>query len=581
MSKENLETIVGIDLGTTNSAIAYLKDGVPEMIEVDGQKTMPSCVGLDESGGILVGQPALNQIVVAPERTIVSIKRYMGEETRISMGEETYLPEELSAFILKKLKQSAEEKLKSPVKKAVITVPAYFDENQRRATQNAAELAGLEAVRILNEPTAAALAYNLQNDEDQTILVYDLGGGTFDVSIVRYKDGLVEVCASHGDTKLGGDDFDQILQQSIAGQWAGRDALDLDDPRVSRRLLVAAEAAKRTLSDHAFAVVKEDYLTEKDHLDIELSRAEFEESIDAMLSRTMDSIQEALRAAELTVSDLDQVILVGGSTRIPVIQTLIEEKLGQSPSRNVDPDLIVTLGAAVQAGIIAGAELKSILLDISAHTFSNLAYDGRVERLTCFPLIKRGTPLPVTRSEVFFTNHDGQENVEIEVYQGESSDQDENQKLGKFFVEGLSDAPAGNQIVIQFSLDLNGVLEVTALEKATGFQKVVTIDTRDVGAALDLSEARERVSALFGDEEEGASDDEIDEDKDDSHSEMTRAKNLKKRAEKLLEGDLDEEDVTEISSLLEKSKLAVKSSDYSTLNDLSDTLEDIIFYLEV
>jgi molecular chaperone DnaK len=575
MKIKESETIVGIDLGTTNSAIAVVVNKLPKLIQIDGRPTMPSCVGLSESGEVLVGQSAVNQMLAAPERTITSVKRHMGSELPVSLGNKNFTPEEISAFILKRLKAEAEAELGFPVKKAVITVPAYFDENQRRATQNAAKLAGLDAVRILNEPTAAALAYNLQSSDKQTILVYDLGGGTFDVSVVKCDDGLVEVCASHGDTHLGGDDFDQEILAAIVEGWNGSEALDMNNSQISRRLLMVAEAAKCSLSDKPYEKVSEDYLAGNDHLKMELSRNDFEDRIEHLLTKTMNSIHEALSAGGLSVSDIDKVLLVGGSTRIPLVQTMIEARMGQPVSREVDPDLIVTMGAAIQGGIIAGEDVGSILVDISTKSYGNIALSPVMGKLVCVPVIKRGTPLPVTRSESFSTASDDQDKIQIEVFQGESEDPDENLEIGTFFVEDLSLVPAGNVIIIEYSLDLNGMLKVTAKEKTTGLEKVATIDTRDVAASFDLDRARKRMSEMFG------ADEAVEIDAETESAAVTRAASLRKRAEKLLERELDAEDSAEIKSLLVGIEAAVKSAADDKVTELSDELEDIIFYLEV
>ena len=573
------ETIAGIDLGTTNSAIGILENGVPRLIEIDGSPTMPSCVGLDESGNILIGQAALNQLAVAPERTVVSIKRQMGSELPVSLGEQEFRPEEISAFILKRLKAEAERDLGRPVTKAVVTVPAYFDDKQRRATQDAVQLAGLEAVRILNEPTAAALAYNMQNRERQTILVYDLGGGTFDVSLVVCEKALVEVKASHGDTRLGGDDIDEALVKHLTGAWDGKEPLDPGDLRAARRLKIAAEAAKCRLSDHPFAKVREEYLGAGSHLDVEISRGDFEELIAPLLEKTWEAMHAALRDDKTLPQDIDKILLAGGSTRIPLIHRMIEERIGLAPSFELNPDLIVALGAAIQGGIIAGDEVGAILVDIATHTFSTAALVPDELGLVCVPIIPRGTPLPVSRSEAFITRYDDQEEVQVEVYQGESRDPFENLLIGEFMVTGLGKVPAGNVITSEFSLDLDGLLEVTALEKSTGLAKAVTIDTRDIKASFDLAEARQRVSDTFGGSapEEGG---EVSTAATEVHEETIRAKDLRKRADKLLAGDLDDEDRADIQRLLAEIVSAIKARDFATLKDRSDQIEDIIFYLE-
>ena len=577
-TSQTTELIAGIDLGTTNSAIGIIEDGQPRIIPVDGRPTMPSCVGLDEAGGILVGQAAVNQLVAAPERTLTSIKSHMGSDLALKLGDRDYHPEELSAFILKRLKEVAENELGQPVKKAVITVPAYFDEKQRRATQNAAELAGLEAVRILNEPTAAALAYRLQGDEKQTVLVYDLGGGTFDVSLVNCEKDLVEVRASHGDTHLGGDNFDQALRAEIAKAWSGDEPLDLTDPRISRRLTIAAETAKCTLSDQPFAVVHEDFLAGDLHLEVEVARRDFEKLIEPMLEKTWESMNAALTDGEVTPDEVDKILLVGGSTRIPLVQAMIENQIGREASREVDPDLIVTLGAAIQGGIIAGLDVGSILVDISTQTFRTSAVDSASQELISIPLIQRGTPLPVTKSEVFSTQVDHQKQIFVEVSQGESFFPPENLEIGNFEVEGLARVPAGNIVLIEFALDLNGILTVTALEKATGLQKAVTIDTRDVGNSFDLGEARKRIVEAFGDDEVAEA--EVVPKPSSTHPEVTRSKDLKARAKNLLTQNPDPEDQEELEDLLAQSLAAIKAGNHEGLVGISDQLEDIIFYLE-
>jgi molecular chaperone DnaK len=573
------EPIAGIDLGTTNSAIGILENGIPRLIEIDGRPTMPSCVGLDETGRILVGQAALNQLAAAPDRTVASIKRQMGSELPVRLGERDYRPEEISAFILKRLRQEAERDLGRPLTKAVVTVPAYFDEKQRRATRDAAQLAGFETVRILNEPTAAALAYNMQEQGSQTILVYDLGGGTFDVSLVACEKGLVEVKASHGDTQLGGDDFDEALVNHLVEAWAGAKPLDLSDPRTARRLKMAAEVAKCRLSDQPYAQVREEYMDPDTHLELEIDRNSFEELVAPLLEKTWDAMHAALRDGGTLPRNIDKIVLAGGSTRIPLVRHMIEARLGLAPGAELNPDLVVALGAAIQGGIIAGEEVGAILVDIATHTFSTSSIRPDGYGLFCVPIIPRGTPLPVTRAEAFRTIHDNQREVQVEVYQGESSEPGENLRIGEFLISGLGRVPAGNIITTQFSLDLDGLLEITAIEKDTGLAKAVTIDTHDVKATFDLAEARRRISSAFGDEPADAPP-AGDEPSTRVHDETTRAKDLRKRAEKLMDGDLDEEDRADLQGLLDAMRDAVRARDFATLGERSDQIEDIIFYLE-
>ncbi len=460
-----------------------------------------------------------------------------------------------------------------------MTVPAYFDEKQRRATRDAAHLAGFETARILNEPTAAALAYNLQEQESQTILVYDLGGGTFDVSLVACEKGLVEVKASHGDTRLGGDDFDETLVTHLAKAWKGSKPLDLADPRTARRLKMVAEAAKCRLSGQPYAPVREEYLDPDTHLELEIDRESFEDLIVPLLEKTWEAMHAALRDGNTLPQNIDKIVLAGGSTRIPLVHRMIEERLGHAPCAELNPDLIVALGAAIQGGIIAGEEVGAILVDIATHTFSTAALRPEGFGLYCVPIIPRGTPLPVTRAEAFRTVGDNQQEVQVEVYQGESVEPAENLHIGEFMITGLGRVSAGNVITTQFSLDLDGLLEITAVEKITGLAKAVTIDTRDVKASFDLAEARQRISSAFGEdpvEATPAGDDPATR----VHAETTRAKDLRKRAGKLMDGDLDDEDRSDLQDLLAAMRDAIKARDFDTLGERSDRIEDIIFYLE-
>ncbi|HEY8503425.1 MAG TPA: Hsp70 family protein, partial [Gemmataceae bacterium] len=416
------ETILGIDLGTTNSEVAVVIGGKPVVLAEDGDPILPSFVGLSEDGRLLVGRAARNQWPVAPERTVKSIKRKMGEDVKVPLGDQEYRPQEISAMILRKLHERACRELGRDVRKAVITVPAYFNDSQRQATREAGELAGLEVVRILNEPTAASLTYDPSETTSEKVLVYDLGGGTFDVSIVQTEAGVREVLASKGDTHLGGDDFDDLLLNHVCLRFQQEHAVDLHQDRVARaRLLRAVEEAKKKLSDHAFARIEEEFIAVKDgvdlHLNMEVSRAEYEALILPLLERTTDCVQQALDDAGLTARDIDRVVLVGGSTRTPLVGELLESRLGQVPHREVNPDLCVAMGAAIQGAIIAGAEVGAVLVDITPHSlgikcldrmpdFFSLPFEYRFARI-----IPRNTPLPASRSELFRTVADEQPTV--------------------------------------------------------------------------------------------------------------------------------------------------------------------------
>src|SRR5437763_4651770 len=401
------EPIVGIDLGTTNSEVAIVRNGQPHVFVEDGDPILPSFVGLADDGRLLVGKAARNQWVLAPERTVKSIKRKMGQDVKVKLGDQEYRPQEVSALILRSLRDRAVQQLGQPVTKAVITVPAYFNDAQRQATREAGELAGLEVVRILNEPTAAALAYNPGEHDLRRVLVYDLGGGTFDVSVVAAEEGVVEVLASHGDTQLGGDDFDELLLTLVCDRFADEHGLDLRQNRTAKaRLLRAVEAAKRQLSDHPFARLEEEFIAEKAgvalHLTQEIDRDDYENLIRPLIDRTMDCVQRALDDANLTGRQIDQVVLVGGSTRTPLIAHLLEDRLGQPAHKEVNPDLIVAMGAALQAAIIAGEDVGSVLVDVTPHSLGIKCLDDigggfGVPFLHRFaPIIDRNTPLPAS-----------------------------------------------------------------------------------------------------------------------------------------------------------------------------------------
>lgn len=624
-----LDYVIGIDLGTTNSTVAIVKDGALTVIPVQGQPTMPSAVGLDPTGRLVVGQAAKNQAISAPENTVLSIKRLMGTDRRVELGGKTYRPEEISALILGELKRAAEAHLGQPVTRAVITVPAFFNESQRRATQDAGDLAGLEVLRIINEPTAAALAYGAGQSAGathETLLVYDLGGGTFDVSVVRVEDGIVEVRASHGDIHLGGDDFDEALAklgEERLRAMQGDDAGEL--PAVAhRRLKSAMEIAKIELSDAPFATVREEYLTSTSHLDTEIDRTDYEKLIDPWLRKTLDCLQRTLADAGITAKQLDKIMLVGGATRTPCVQQLLWDQLGTEPRHEINPDLVVAMGAAIQGASLAGQPAPAILIDISAHTFSTVALDSQYfgdAGLFCVPIVRRGTPLPVTKAEVFTTRVDNQERVLVEVCQGESSDPEENLQIGSFMVDGLSKRPQGNLVVVQFRIDLSGMLTVTATEKCSGLAKSVTIDTAGQHR-LNLDAARTNLAALFEQQDAAEAEawsetvmpgdasfaDEDDEDFDDaddaveldasevfaatveevasasprvhSASLLASAKSLRNRANKLLDQPLAAADAAAIQASLAVVSPAIEAGDWAALRLQLDALSDLLFYLE-
>lgn len=612
------DIIVGIDLGTTNSEVAVIRDGQPFVIPGDdGDPILPSFVGLAEDGKLLVGKPARNQWALAPDRTIKSIKRKMGQDIKVSLGDKEFRPQEISAMILRALRDRASKFLGQPVTKAVITVPAYFNDVQRQATIEAGSLAGLEVLRIINEPTAAALTYDPQQANGLRVLVYDLGGGTFDVSIVHSEAGVVEVLASHGDTQLGGDDFDELLLNHVAERFKTEHTIDLREFRTAKaRVLRAVEEAKRNLSAHPFVKIEEEFIAERDgvplHLSMELSRIDYEKMIQPLIDRTMTCVQQSLDDAHLTARQIDRIVLVGGSTRTPLIGELLETRLQRPAHREINPDLCVAMGAAVQGAIIAGEQVGAVLVDITPHSmgiktlsrdFEDSPFGEPTFRFA--PIIHRGTPLPATRSEVFRTVADRQEKVEIDVYQGESSDVRRNTQVGMFLIEGLAQVPAGNQIVVQLDLTLDGILKVAAREKATGLQKHITIEN---AMARFGREERQAASARleemwqrsFDEEEEDLTDDELEEAENflehevdgsapaiptleagprEGQREAVQARALLEKAERLHQKAVAE-DQQDIDKLMQTVRVALEDRNWNGLQSACNALADVLFYLE-
>jgi molecular chaperone DnaK len=494
--------IVGIDLGTTNSVVAVLEGGSPTVIPTaEGGNLVPSVVAFKKDGERLVGQAAKRQAVVNPENTIFSIKRFMGRrfdevaeerkrvpyqvvqgpkgdaQVKIPNTNKTYTPQEISAMVLAKLKADAEAYLGEPVTKAVITVPAYFNDAQRQATKDAGQIAGLEVVRIINEPTAAALAYGLDKKKDETILVFDLGGGTFDVSILEVGDGVVEVKATSGDTHLGGDDWDAVIIDWLINEFKKEQGIDLrSDRQALQRLKEAAEKAKIELSSMMETEINLPYITADQsgpkHLLMKLTRAKFEQLSEHLVKRLRGPVEQALKDAGLKVSDIDEVVLVGGATRMPMVQALVREMTGgKEPNKSVNPDEVVAIGAAVQAGVLAGEVKDVLLLDVTPLTLGVETLGGVMT-----PLIPRNTTIPVRKSEIFSTAEDNQSAVDIRIYQGERPMAADNMLLGQFRLEGIPPAPRGiPQIEVTFDIDANGILNVSAKDKATGREQRISI----------------------------------------------------------------------------------------------------------
>ena len=576
-----MSIIVGIDLGTTNSEIAVIRNKKPEIIAVEGEEVMPSCVGIDPNGNLLVGRTAKNQMAAAPEATILSIKRKMGENTKVTLSGHSFSPEEISAMILTKLKSVAEAQLKETITEAVITVPAYFDDAQRKATRNAGALAGLNVRRIINEPTAAALSYDHDLDTDQTVLVYDIGGGTFDASLVVVQNGVVEVKASHGDTHLGGDDFDRLLMEYADDHFFKQHGVHIKaDPKAANRLWAAVEKAKRTLSDVPYAHIREEFILNDLHLDLEIARSDYEEMIRPLLDKTLDSVHRCFKDAQMLPGAVDKIILVGGTSRTPLVSELVGNAIGTEPCHEIDPDLIVAMGAAIEAGIINGQKTDSILVDITPYTFGTSAVgmlNGEISEDLFVPLIRRGTALPTKKGDVFATMIDGQKAVDVRIYQGEASQAEDNILIGNFLVENLSDRPAGNEIILTLNLDLNGLLEVTAVEKRTGLSKTVTMETDHNNAPLDLDTARKNLFAAYG-HAPATAEDAVQTD-DAKQSLINTAKKLRKRAGELLDC-IDPTDAKELRILLADSQKAIGDGDVDKLTQLSESLSDMLFYLE-
>jgi molecular chaperone DnaK (HSP70) len=576
------EIIVGIDLGTTNSEVAIIENGQVHVITDNGRKILPSFVGIDDQGNILVGETARNQYLVYPERTVKSIKRLMGQDIKVDLAGHDYAPQEISAIILKRLKAIAEQYVKQPISKAVITVPAYFSDAQRQATREAGEIAGLEVVRMINEPTAAALAYGGNQVEQKRMLVYDLGGGTFDVSVVNIEASVVEVLSSHGDNHLGGDDFDQQIIEYILDHLIESKGVDArQHSQALARITRAAENAKFVLSDQPFVKIEEEYLLEHEgaaiHLSLELSRLDYEDMIEDYINATIDSVHIALKGAKLTPVDIDEIVLVGGSTRTPCIRERLFKEFGFEPHSEVDPDLCVAMGAATQAAMISGQKVDAVLVDVTPYTYGTSALDylnGEYYPYTYVPIIHKNSALPIRKTEAFFTNHDGQKVVDVTIYQGEDPDALNNIKIGEFWVEGLQDVEAGNVITVTLALDLNGMLQVSAQEKATGLEKSITIQNALSRFELEtLDSARRRVNKLFG---------QIDQASDvhtESPTDVVEACKLVAKAEALFDKSSDE-DKEDMIDLIEDIQTCIEENDSDRLKEAATKLADIIYYLE-
>ncbi|MCB8814240.1 molecular chaperone DnaK [Desulfosporosinus shakirovi] len=568
--------IIGIDLGTTNSCVSVMEGGEAVVIpNAEGNRTTPSVVGFSKSGERLVGQVAKRQSVSNPDKTVSSIKRHMGTDFKVKIDDKTYSPQEISAMVLQKLKTDAEAYIGQPVTQAVITVPAYFTDAQRQATKDAGSIAGLEVLRIINEPTAAALAYGLDKKDDSTVLVYDLGGGTFDVSILELSQGMVEVKATSGNNNLGGDDFDQRLIDYMVAEYKKSHGADLSKDRVAlQRLKEAAEKAKIELSGVTNSNVNLPFITMTEegpqHLDMNISRAKFEEIISDLVESTIGPTRQAIEDAKLSWNQIDQIILVGGSTRIPAVVEAIKKLSGKDPHKGVNPDEVVAMGAAIQGGVLSGEVKDMILLDVTPLSLGIETLGGVFTRI-----IDRNSTIPTTKSQTFSTAADNQTSVDIHVLQGEREMASYNKTLGRFQLTGIPPAPRGiPQIEVKFDIDANGIVHVSAKDVATGNEQKVTI-TSSTGLS------KEDVEKMKQDAEAHA-------EEDKKHRELIDAKNqadsLGYQTEKTLkefEGKGDAAEVESIKKALEELKTAGAGESVEEINAKTEALNKVLHpYIE-
>ncbi len=571
-----MSKVIGIDLGTTNSCVAVMEGGEAVVIpNAEGGRTTPSVVGFKKDGERLVGETAKRQAITNPDRTIISIKRHMGTDHKVTIDGKSYTPQEISAMILQKLKADAEAYLGQPVTKAVITVPAYFNDSQRQATKDAGTIAGLEVLRIINEPTAAALAYGLDKEEDQTILVFDLGGGTFDVSILELGDGFFEVKATSGDNHLGGDDFDEAIMKWLAEEFKKEHGVDLMQDRAAvQRLKDAAEKAKKELSGVLSTTISLPFITVVDgvpqHLEMTLTRAKFDELTAHLVERTMGPTKQALADAGLTPADIDKVVLVGGSTRIPAVQEAVKRLIGKEPHKGVNPDEVVALGAAVQAAVLTGEVKDVVLLDVTPLSLGIETAGGVMTKM-----IERNTTIPTSKTQIFSTYADNQTQVEIHVLQGERAMAKDNKTLGRFLLTDIPPAPRGvPQIEVTFDIDANGIVHVSAKDKGTGKSQSITI-TSSSGLSKEEIERMKKEAEMYAEE-------------DRKRRELAEAKNaadqLVYTVEKTLRelGDkVDAAEVQRANEAKEKVKKALETDNKDEIQKATEELTQIVQQLSV
>lgn len=573
---EHMGKVIGIDLGTTNSCVAVMEGGEATVIpNPEGNRTTPSVVAFSKDGERLIGEVAKRQAITNPEKTVISIKRHMGSDYKVKIDGKEYTPQEISAMILQKLKSDAEAYLGEKVTKAVITVPAYFNDSQRQATKDAGKIAGLEVERIVNEPTAAALAYGLEKEEDQTILVYDLGGGTFDVSILELGDGFFEVKATSGDNKLGGDDFDQAIIDYLVEEFKKENGIDLSQDKMAmQRLKDAAEKAKKDLSGVLTTTISLPFITADatgpKHLEVNLSRAKFEDLTSHLVERTMGPTRQALKDAGLEPSDVDRVILVGGSTRIPAVQEAIQKLTGKEPHKGVNPDEVVALGAAVQAGVLSGDVKDVVLLDVTPLSLGIETLGGVFTKL-----IERNTTIPTSKSQIFSTAADNQTSVDIHVLQGEREMAADNKTLGRFQLTDIPPAPRGvPQIEVTFDIDANGIVNVSAKDKGTGKSQKITITS-----SSGLSE--EEIERMVKEAEAHAEEDKKRRERAELRNEADQLVFTTEKTLKDLGDKVDEAEKKKAEDAKDRLKKALEGDDDEAIKKAKDELQQIVQQLSV